>query len=523
MVRKFFPVVFVLLSLSGMSLDKKWEINRFLQSELEVNIHPMTINENISYSDLIKMDQNADGFINQLDDNHKLKLDSWKDILDSYLVYLNQYQQYDAHYRCYQDMDLNLNNKVEHFEEILFNKRKEGNENGCGVILGQAQDDRNLTEYQFDRANYALINYFGHYQKRFQKRRQLAKKYPHSPFKIIEAANFRKLNKHWFDYRFDKNEPQWLFSEYLAISILPRIHLYRDYMKLISYETDELFPYAFSDDVFMQKFISALLWNVDGSIGKKSKKLRETKDKKTKENLNHEIKRMKDRFDQLDLIYNHLSKKDRTSNFISDQVTTQQIRLRTFERERNINKVSNFDQALKLVQDYIADNPDIQKNDYHLVVSALLKNHIENKKSYDDGNVLFSPDMLFAKGNGVCADQSSALALLLMELTGNELNARLYFWKRKYYYAHMSMIYRNFDGFYYIMDNQGIQAFRYASVYEAVRSNSSYACEYRESISMDSSPGENKLWTNVLYGNKNTITSPDDKLTIKFNKSRKID
>ena len=516
-MRKYFPVLFMLLSLTGVSCEKEWDIHKLLQGKLEVDIHPTTINEDISYSELIQIDQNGDGFINQLDDVLKMKLDTWEDILDSYLVHLNRYHPYDTQYRRYQDMDLNLNHKIERFEEILFNKRKEGKENKCSVILEQAKNDHDLTEYQLDRANYALINYFGHYQKGYQKRKQIAEKYPHSPFKIIGSVDFRMLDKNWFDYRFDKDEPQWLFPEYLAQSILPRIHLYHDYMKRISDEADKLFPYAFSDDAFMQKLISAFLWNVEVYIGKKSENLRQTKDKNTLEDLLHEMKQMKDTFNQLDLIYSYLSKGYRKSNVISDQVAIQQKRLKTFERGTKTNGVKNYHHALKLVQDYIDNNPDIQRNDYHLVVSALLKNHIENKKSYDDGNVLFSPDMLFEKGNGVCGDQSPALALMLKDLTGGELEARLFFWKRKYYYAHMSMIYLNLDGFYYIMDNQGIQGFRYTSLDEAIRSNSSSAYEYLESVSMDNFPKENKEWTNVLSGNENTITSPDDKLTITFN------
>ncbi len=479
----------------------------------KVNINPAEIKDNGTYEELLLMDKNLDGIINQYDFSENVIFTNFKDVLYSYSEYLNNFQKYDYQFSIYLDLDLNKNNKIDKFEYKLDSFKKEGKIEEFLELIKVKYNSHDISEYQMLVAEFILYNYIGDLKKLKESANEIKDNYPDSNFSLFKCCECTKSYNH---YNYSKKDTRYLISSILADTILKDIHKNPDSLKLIKDNMNKLFPYLFIDRIFMLKFVSKIQFDLYEDITAFTKEKKENEDKEKVKELNKKIDSRNKAFDNLDVFYAYITKLDGYHSYNTDIVIRYKTKLNIFIKNNKDIKIKNYNDALAFIKRYISGNK-VPEYQYHYLVSALFNLLISNRKPLKEGDLLLSPDQLFSKGYGVCADQSLVLSVILNDLFKIK-DTNLYLWFRKAYWNHLSMIYKNVDGNFFILDNFGINRFFYISSVDAIQAHCKYSIKYIPSLSLKKANMDNKSWDKVEKGIKKNITTDDGAYTIIFDK-----
>lgn len=468
-----------------------------------------------TYSKLIRMDKNHDGIINQYDNLPPPSFKNLKEVLYSYTEYLNQYQKYDEEYSAYLEKDINKNDKIDDFEQAIDRLKKERMIEVCINILKEKHNEKNITQYQKLSALFSLYNYTGETSKAEKTALDLALKFPESNYKLLKHIS-RKADAYWYNYHFSPRDTRYLLSFILMKSILAYIHFSSDSIHIIEKNMNRIFPYFFVSRNFMLKFISKLQYELHVRTEELELLMKKTKDPWQRESMEKEKKDIYESFDNLDIFYAYITKLHSLPGYHSDIVNKFKGEIKAYLSETPGIKIKNYSDALSFIKKYIVEKR-IANSQYHFLIGGIFKLLISNYKPAKETDILLGPDQMFKRGYGVCTEQSLAMGVFLNDLLKSR-ESNLYLWFRKGYWHHISMIYKNSDDRYYILDNYGINRSSFSTLKKAISFHCATSNEYLISQSITSDKKNNKSWYQVESGEKSFITSSDDRYTITFSK-----
>lgn len=435
-----------------------------------------------SFRSLLRMDTNGDGFINAADRYPSVSFNSLKDIVKSYVEYLNVDYARDRRYGLFLEKDLNGNNMIDAFEEEFERSKKVGSYEQALLMLTGYRNRNMITPERHLSARYSLACYFGRPGDSKALFRQIAP--------LVTVGNREgKMSRS-------------LLSDTLRAKFYPLLYTEKDSLKTVM-ENKQIFPDCFADKTFMVTFITKLTYEVFLKI-----ELIDKNANKEKENLMNLV-------DRFDLIYSQVTDLDGFSSSVADRVAAYRTRLSAFKKKNGL-KIDSYADAVSFLKKYIGDNGLASPDDAHLLVVALLKNEISNKKPYQESLSLFSPDTVFRKKYGVCCDQSPAMLALLTDVAGGSLDGVLYIWKRRYFFEHVSMIYRNNDNRFYILDNYGVNSASFASRDEAIGYHCAVTEKYSPATLSRNRRSGNTSWREIEAGSARSIASTDGSVSLFF-------
>ena len=480
----------------------------------KVEISPAPVHRN-TYPKLIRMDKNHDGIINQYDNAPPPSFKNFKEVLYSYTEYLNRYQKYDEEYSNYLEKDINKNEMIDDFEESIDRLKRERRIDACINTLNEKRNENSITQYQMLAALFYLYNYTGDTSKAEKIALNLALKFPESNYELLRHIS-RKADAYWYDYHFSPRDTRYLLSFILMKSILAYIHFSSDSIHIIEENMNRIFPYFFVSRNFMLKFISKLQYDLHCRTEELELLEKKTKDSRQRESVEKEKKNFYESFDNLDIFYAYITKLHSLPSYHSDIVNKFKGEIKKYLRKNPGIKIKNYSDALSFIKKYIAEKR-IPNSQYHFLIGGIFKLLISNYKPAKETDILLGPDQMFKRGYGVCTEQSLAMSVFLSDLLKSR-ESNLYLWFRKSYWHHISMIYKNSDDRYYILDNYGINRSSFSTLKKAIGFHCATSSEYLISQSITSDKMNNKSWYKVEIGEKSFITSSDDRYTITFSK-----
>ncbi len=455
----------------------------------------------VSYKTLQRMDKNNDGFINALDFGEKPDYKNARDIIDAYVYYLNNYRVYDVAYGHYLDNDLNKNGKIDSFEiKFDFYKKKEA-KSLIDNFIRNLKPNGKIGKEQIYKSYFIAYNYRGINTRYFASKISSLK--PGSNYRFLVKNNNAGFDPDLINqYNFKNKDTRYLTEMLVASPLVTFLKTKNNALGYIIKNSKRLFPSMFYSRNLMLAFIS----KIQANLYEKKAKLHKVKDATL-------IKQINDSFNNLDIIYAYITPLKNLTNFHYDIVEKYKNDLAKYI---GAIKVKNYESALSVLKRFIRAKR-ITKYYYHFVIAALFKLKISNKKPMHETDYSFSPDMLFKKGYGVCADQSLVFRIFMRDLLGIS-SGKIYLWFRKNYWNHLSMIYKNLSGNYYIFDNYGIQRVKFSKLKHAIRFHTESSFKYIASVRVDKRPCSNKSWQKVETGKKRCLATKDGKYRIVFSK-----
>ncbi len=469
-------------------------------------IKPLPFNADTTYSQLIAMDKNKDGVINNLDYNKKKNYPNYKAIFADYLIYLNRYQKVDKAYANYLEQDLNKNNRIDGFERKITCLKKEGNFSEAIAILHKLRWQNGLSTKLFYSAIYSIYNYAGYYELVKKTEKEAALALPNSNFAVLT-----NISKKPFKFRDGRNESKFILQNFLHNSFNKLMHSHPKSREIIAKGANKIFPYFFSDSTFMITLVMVIQIQDENEIVRLKKiKAPNAISAKIKKTL---IKAHTQSFDNYDIFYAYLTKILGNDHYNKHRTKIFAEKIAPLIKARK-KPIKSFKSGVYFLKKIFADNKT-NPEDYHYALSGLLSLLVKNKKPFNESDLLFSPDTLLQKGYGVCTDTSPAIAMFLSKL-GKKRYASLYFWYRKHFYQHLRMIYQNNNKRFYIFDNYGIAQFSFKTLNEAIAYNCIYAYKYMAGKVSRTGNSMNKSWDNIEFNRTNKIKSSDDSIIIVF-------
>ncbi len=272
----YFIILLIFLNCQGLMKQKNIQVIKID----EINITPSPVKKEISYAELIKMDKNQDGIINQFENPTNFSFNTLQEVLSAYAEYLNQYQEYDYLYGIYLDKDINKNNKIDDFEKQISELKIKGKKDKCIEILKKKKESEHISKYQFYSAMYSLYNYMGDGKMVEKISRDMSYKFQLSNFYIFLRLNIPKLHRFWHKYNYSDKDPRYLLSAILSKGLLMSMHNKDDSISRIKKNRNILFPYLFIDKTFMTKFISKIQVDLYAKNDQLKIKLESIKNKK---------------------------------------------------------------------------------------------------------------------------------------------------------------------------------------------------------------------------------------------------
>jgi hypothetical protein len=438
------------------------------------------------YKTLIAMDKNKDGFINQLDEENPIQFSNYEELILGYIRYLNEYRSYDFQYGRYLEKDVNGNGKIDSFEEQLQALKEEGKKREAIKLLEMRKESGAITPYQHDTMIYNLASYWGDYAKTREIARKISDNNPQTPFRGLfeKSGAFIKPVK----------ESRYLYSQLNYHILAPTQMNQINYLAATQKELNRHYPLLFSDKNHMLRLTVRLLTEVEIKL----MQLEEKKDQNKAE-----IEKLNRLYNDWDNFYALLAKQEGLPDYHGEIVSG-------YSRDME-------ESVYAFLKSFIEEN-QVPEAHYHFVISAFLK-RIKNNKPVDEYDFLFSPDTLFKKEYGVCADQSPAFARLMEDLKV-PARASIYLWERKSNAGHLSMIYQNGEKSFFIFDNYGTFPYSFSSRQQAIDYNCVASYRYRAASSVSKEPGSNQRWSNILSGKEDSITSRDKKIRLIFSEPK---
>lgn len=461
------------------------------------------------YRQLWRMDRNKDGMINRLDRGEKKTYTQYQDVLDDYVAYLNRDRQLDAAYGAYLIQDIDLDGRISPQEKQLAAARRQGDNKKFVQLLSSWGD---LSPFQRARARYLNAHYQGESDRVAAALRELVKLRPSGRFAALRTLS----EAGWQPLQPERSLDRYFLHHYLGRSLIPRLHNRADSLEFIRTRFASLFPVLFSDSDFMLKYVLRVQLEYEHRIVKLRRRLRSETGRAERLQISTRINAYKNEFDALDKIYAHVSQIPRLPGYTKDRVAYYQKQLRS---SYGTGRPENFRAAQQLVVNYLQQN-NVPRNEYHFVVGALLAEFIQNRKPYDESDLLFSPDTLFDKGYGVCTDHPPVFSMILQDLIKG-FESGVYFWYRRHFFQHISMIYQNPGGRWYILDNYGINRFRFKTRIGAVKHYCRLAYRYMRAEILPRSVTRNISWAAIEFRRSNRITSSDKSLSYVFKQLQK--
>lgn len=476
---------------------------------------------NEQYKEYQQIDNNNDGYLNIADKDVDLlqtikDMDSMINLCDDYI---NEDYQKDVMYAYLLDMDLNKDGEISEFEWQIEKYKLSREIEPIMEIKDRAIEEGHLNDFQKEVALYTIYSYFGETTKVEEVVQRLAQNYPQSNFEILNQCIHHSVGCQYNNYQFNKQNPRSVLDTIFIYSAVQSIHTKEDSIDKLEEDLSLLFPNAFSHRYLMVKLLNRVLYEIYNRMLSIDKLKEEETDSEQLQQINKVYTELETAFNELDTLVAAITPLDFSTSYVQQRTNELMNKLQILILEEDEAVVNTYEQAKTLLNQFI-EKYNISDSEFAIAVNAFLKVFVENKKPAEETDYLFSPDIMFSKGYGVCVDQSFFISLILQD-KGIE-DCTLYMWNRPYYWGHLNVYFQNLDGTYYIFDNYGLANNRYDSLDEALEKQMVLSSQFRKSLEIKEGEVENISWMPIELGEESRIGTMDHQYYIKFSELKDI-